>query len=63
MKRFIFKQFAFGAVIIGAIAVMMFAMHGFVGLALYLAFAALCLTPAALKARAILKEEKDSNNR
>lgn len=58
MKRFIFTQFAFGAVIVGTIAVMMFALHGVKGAALYLAFAAVCLTPAALKARAILKREK-----
>lgn len=59
MKRFIFIQFTFGAVIIGAIAVMMFVLHGFVGMALYLAFAAVCLTPAMLKARAIVREEKE----
>lgn len=57
MKRFIFTQFAFGAVIIGTVAVMMFMLHGFAGLALYLAFAAVCMTPAVLKARAILKDK------
>lgn len=58
MKRFIFIQFAFAAVIIGTIAVMMFVLHGAKGAALYLVFAAVCLTPAVLKARAILRREK-----
>ncbi|MDE6535884.1 MAG: hypothetical protein K2K82_07760 [Muribaculaceae bacterium] len=58
MKRYIFTQFAFGAVIIGTIAVMMYVVHGIVGAALYLAFAGVCLIPAALKAREILKREK-----
>lgn len=43
MKRFIFIQFAFAALIIGTIAVMMFVLHGAKGMALYLAFAAVCL--------------------
>ena len=58
MKRFIFTQFAFGAVIIAIIAAMMFMLHGIVGAIFYLAFAAVCLTPASLKAREILKREK-----
>lgn len=58
MKRFIFIQFAFAAVVIGIIAVMMYVLHGAKGAALYLAFAAVCLTPAVLKARVILKREK-----
>lgn len=58
MKRYIFTQFAFAAAIIGTIAVMMFMLHGIVGGVLYLAFAAVCFTPASLKARAILKKEK-----
>lgn len=62
MKRLIFIQFAFAAVIIGTIAVMIYMLHGVKGTALYLAFAAVCLTPAVLKARAVLKREKDSSN-
>ena len=46
MKHFIFTQFAFGAAIIGAIAVMMFMLHGLVGAILYFAFVAVCLTLA-----------------
>ena len=57
MKRFIFTQFAFGAVILGAIAVMMYVVHGIVGAALYLAFAAVCMTPAVLMAKKILKDK------
>lgn len=63
MKRFIFIQFAFAAVVIGTIAVMMFMLHGAKGAALYLAFAGVCLIPAVLKARAILKREKVGNNK
>ena len=62
MKRFIFIQFAFGAVIIGAIAVMMFMLHGLVSGLLYLAFAGVCLIPAVLKARKVLTREKDKSN-
>ena len=58
MKRFIFTQFAFGAVIIGVIAAMMHTLWGIVGLALYLAFAGVCLIPAVLKAREIPKSQK-----
>lgn len=58
MKRYIITSFAFAALIIGTIAVMMYMVHGVKGAALYLAFAAVCLTPAVLKARAILKREK-----
>ena len=58
MKHFIFTQFAFGAAFIATIAVTMFMLHGLVGGLLYLAFAAVCLTPASLKAREILKREK-----
>lgn len=58
MKRHIFTQFAFAAAIIGTIAVMMFALHGAVGVMLYLAFAAVCMLPAYMKARAILNARK-----
>lgn len=58
MKRFIIIQFAFAALIIGTIAAMMYMLHGWKGMAAYLLFAALCLTPAAIKAREILKREK-----
>ncbi|MBD5224815.1 MAG: hypothetical protein HDS68_02465 [Bacteroidales bacterium] len=58
MKRYITTSCAFGAVIIATIAVMMFLLHGLAGAILYLLFAAICLTPAALKAREIFKREK-----
>lgn len=58
MQCNILINFAFAAVVIGAIAVTMYIMHGSAGMALYLAFAAVCLTPAILNARSILKGEK-----
>lgn len=60
MKRFIFTQFAFGAVIIGAIAWMMYVIHGVAGAALYLVFAGVYLIPAILKAKEILKSRINS---
>lgn len=58
MKGFIFGRFAFGGVIIAIIAVVMWLYHGWLGLVAYLLFAGLCLTPAILKARSILRRKK-----
>ena len=58
MRRFIFTQFAFGGALLGAIAAMQYMFWGIKGMLAYILFALLCLTPAILKARSILKEEK-----
>lgn len=63
MKRFIFGQFVFGGAIICTIAVVMFALYGWLGALAYLLVAGLCLTPAILKARSILKREKGGGSR
>lgn len=58
MKRYIITQFAFAAAIIGTIASLMLMLHGWIGLIGNLLFAGLCLTPGALKAKEIIKNEK-----
>ena len=58
MKRFIFTQFAFAVAIMGTIVVMMYQFYGWLGMAVYLLLAGLCLTPSVIKAREILKREK-----
>lgn len=58
MKRFIFTQFAFGVAILGVVSVMQYTIWGIWGMVAYILFASLCLTPAILKARSILRKEK-----
>lgn len=61
MKRFVFGQFAFSAVIIGVIAALMFMSHGVVGAVLYLAFAALCMTPAVCQYNLLKRKLRQKN--
>ena len=58
MKRDIIIKFVFAVVIISTISALEYHVHGWRGLVVYLLFAGLCLTPAILKARSILKREK-----
>jgi len=58
MKRFIITMFALAAYVIIVTAMMILAINGWRVMVLYLIFAALCLTPAAIKAHQLLKSDK-----
>lgn len=58
MKRFIFTQFAFGVAILSMVAAIFYILHGWLGAVLYMAFAAVCLTPAIITAKRVLHDEK-----
>ena len=58
MKRFILTQFAIGILIIGLMARIWLLLYGYKGMVGYLIFAGLCMVPAVVKARKIMKEEK-----
>jgi len=61
--RSIYIQFAFAAVIIGAIAAMWLVLYGWLGMVLYLLFAAACLILVVLAARRLLKRYNAIDNR
>ena len=61
MKRHILTNFAFAAVIIGTITVMIHSRYGWRGATAYLLYAILCLLPAAVKARSFLGNKKKKN--
>lgn len=63
MKCYIYTLFAVAAVIIAALAVLNFIFYGWLEAVLYLLFAALCLTLAALLARRILRRQSVLDNR
>lgn len=58
MKHYILINIAFAVVIIGGFSMIMRLMWGWRGMAAYLLFSAVCMTPAVLRARKILYRKK-----
>lgn len=63
MTRSIYTPFAFAAVIIGAIAAIWFVLWGWLGMALYLLFAAICMIPSVIAARRLARSQNILDNR
>lgn len=63
MKRSICIQFAIAAAIIAALAVINFIYWGWLGMVMYLLFAALCMVPSILLARKVIRSHNVLDNR